>query len=56
VETIAYHYARTPAHAEAATWLERAGDRAAAAFASSRASTSATRAISLSVATAARAG
>jgi tetratricopeptide (TPR) repeat protein len=33
VEEIAYHYAHTERHAEAALWLERAGDRAAAAFA-----------------------
>jgi tetratricopeptide (TPR) repeat protein/transcriptional regulator with XRE-family HTH domain len=33
VEEIAYHYARTELHAEAATWLELAGDRAVAAFA-----------------------
>jgi class 3 adenylate cyclase/tetratricopeptide (TPR) repeat protein len=28
VELIAYHFARTPLHAEAGTWLERAADRA----------------------------
>src|SRR5205807_6920860 len=28
VEMIAYHYSRTEEHAEAARWLERAGDRA----------------------------
>jgi predicted ATPase len=33
VEIIAYHYARTTEHAEAAVWLERAGDRAAAIYA-----------------------
>jgi adenylate cyclase len=31
-EMIAYHYARTDEHAEAAPWLERAGDRAAAIY------------------------
>jgi tetratricopeptide (TPR) repeat protein len=30
---IAYHFARTEEHAEAAEWLERAGDRAAATYA-----------------------
>jgi tetratricopeptide (TPR) repeat protein/transcriptional regulator with XRE-family HTH domain len=33
VEEVAYHYAHTPDHAQAAQWLERAGDRAAAGFA-----------------------
>src|SRR5205807_3775359 len=33
VEAIAYHYARAGEHADAASWLERAGDRAAAGFA-----------------------
>jgi class 3 adenylate cyclase/tetratricopeptide (TPR) repeat protein len=33
VETIAYHYARTDADAEAAEWLEKAGNRAAGIFA-----------------------
>jgi tetratricopeptide (TPR) repeat protein len=33
VEIIAYHYVRTSEHAEAASWLERAGDRAAAVYA-----------------------
>ena len=33
IEEIAYHYAQTEQHAEAAAWLERAGDRAVAAFA-----------------------
>jgi adenylate cyclase len=33
VEIIAYHYSRTEEHAEAAEWLERAGDRAAAIYA-----------------------
>ncbi|HWE62871.1 MAG TPA: tetratricopeptide repeat protein, partial [Chloroflexota bacterium] len=33
VELVAYHYARTEEHAEAAQWLERAGDTAAARFA-----------------------
>jgi tetratricopeptide (TPR) repeat protein len=32
VEMIAYHFARTEEHAEAAEWLERAGDRAAAIY------------------------
>jgi len=32
-ELIAYHYARTQEHGDAAVWLERAGDRAADAFA-----------------------
>jgi adenylate cyclase len=32
-ELIAYHYARTPLHAEAADWLERAADRARDVFA-----------------------
>ncbi len=30
---IAYHYGRTEEDAEAAEWLEKAGDRAAATFA-----------------------
>jgi adenylate cyclase len=34
VEMIAYHYSRTEEHAEAAIWLERAGDHAAAIYAS----------------------
>jgi adenylate cyclase len=34
VEMIAYHYARTDEHREAADWLERAGERAAAIYAS----------------------
>jgi class 3 adenylate cyclase/tetratricopeptide (TPR) repeat protein len=34
VEIIAYHYARTEEHEEAAEWLEKAGDRARATFAS----------------------
>jgi tetratricopeptide (TPR) repeat protein len=34
VEMIAYHYSRTDEHADAAAWLERAGDRAAAIYAS----------------------
>ena len=33
VEMIAYHYAKTDAHAEAVEWLERAGDRAAGVYA-----------------------
>jgi tetratricopeptide (TPR) repeat protein len=33
VEMIAYHYARTEEDAEAAMWLERAGDRAAGVYA-----------------------
>jgi len=33
VEIIAYHYARTQEHAEAAEWLERAEDRAAGIYA-----------------------
>lgn len=33
VEMIAYHYARTEEDGEAAEWLERAGDRATAAYA-----------------------
>jgi adenylate cyclase len=33
VEMIAYHYSRTDEHAEAAIWLERAGDRAADVYA-----------------------
>jgi tetratricopeptide (TPR) repeat protein len=33
VEMIAYHYARTEEHGEAAEWLERAGDRAAGVYA-----------------------
>ena len=33
VEIIAYHYARTQEHAEAAEWLERAGDRARSIYA-----------------------
>ena len=33
VETIAYHYSRTDAGAEAVAWLERAGDRAASIYA-----------------------
>jgi adenylate cyclase len=33
VEMIAYHYARSQRHDEAALWLERAGDRAAAIYA-----------------------
>jgi tetratricopeptide (TPR) repeat protein len=33
VEMIAYHYARTEEHGEAAQWLERAGDRAASIYA-----------------------
>jgi tetratricopeptide (TPR) repeat protein len=33
VEMIAYHYARTEEHGEAAQWLERAGDRAAGVYA-----------------------
>jgi tetratricopeptide (TPR) repeat protein len=33
VEMIAYHYSRTEEHQEAATWLEKAGDRAAAIYA-----------------------
>jgi len=33
VEMIAYHYARTEEHAEAAEWLERAGDQAAGVYA-----------------------
>lgn len=36
-EMIAYHYARTDEDAEAAVWLERAGDRAAAVYANERA-------------------
>lgn len=32
-EIIAYHYAKTEVHAEAALWLERAGDRAADMYA-----------------------
>jgi tetratricopeptide (TPR) repeat protein len=34
VEIIAYHYSKTEEHAEAAEWLERAGDREAAIYAS----------------------
>ena len=34
VEIIAYHYAKTEEHQEAAEWLERAGDRAAAIYSS----------------------
>jgi class 3 adenylate cyclase/tetratricopeptide (TPR) repeat protein len=34
VEMIAYHYAKTEEHGEAAEWLERAGDRAAGVYAS----------------------
>jgi adenylate cyclase len=33
VEMIAYHYARTEEHGEAAEWLEKAGDRAAGVYA-----------------------
>jgi class 3 adenylate cyclase/tetratricopeptide (TPR) repeat protein len=33
VDIIAYHYARTEEHCEAAEWLERAGDRAAGVYA-----------------------
>jgi tetratricopeptide (TPR) repeat protein len=33
VEMIAYHYARTEEHQEASSWLEKAGDRAAAIYA-----------------------
>ena len=33
VEMIAYHYAKTDEHAEAVSWLERAGDRAAGVYA-----------------------
>lgn len=33
VEIIAYHYSRTPRHADAALWLERAADRARAVYA-----------------------
>src|SRR5205823_2914357 len=33
VEVIAYHFSRTEEHGEAAEWLERAGDRAAAIYA-----------------------
>src|SRR5207248_3032542 len=33
IEIIAYHFGQTQEHAEAATWLERAGDHAAASFA-----------------------
>jgi class 3 adenylate cyclase/tetratricopeptide (TPR) repeat protein len=33
VEMIAYHYARTEEHGEAAEWLEKAGDRAADVYA-----------------------
>jgi class 3 adenylate cyclase/tetratricopeptide (TPR) repeat protein len=33
VEMIAYHYGKTEEHAEAAQWLERAGDRAAGIYA-----------------------
>jgi tetratricopeptide (TPR) repeat protein len=33
VEMIAFHYARTEEHGEAAQWLEKAGDRAAAIYA-----------------------
>jgi len=33
VEIIAYHYGKTTEHAEAAGWLERAGDRAAGIYA-----------------------
>jgi tetratricopeptide (TPR) repeat protein len=33
VEMIAYHYSRTEEHAEAAVWLEKAGDRAAGVYA-----------------------
>lgn len=33
VDIIAYHYAQTDEHANAATWLERSADRAAAVFA-----------------------
>ncbi|MGH2443766.1 MAG: ATP-binding protein, partial [Chloroflexota bacterium] len=32
VEIIAYHYSKTDEHADAAIWLERAGDRAAATY------------------------
>ena len=39
VEVIAYHYARTDQHAEAVEWLERAGDRAAAVYATESALT-----------------
>jgi tetratricopeptide (TPR) repeat protein len=37
VETIAYHYDRSEDHAEAVRWLERAGDHAAASFATAAA-------------------
>jgi adenylate cyclase len=33
VEIVAYHFSQTDEHAEAAVWLERAGDRSAAMFA-----------------------
>ena len=33
VDIIAYHYAQTEEHAQAAMWLERSGDRAAAMYA-----------------------
>ena len=33
VEIVAYHYGKTEAHAEAAEWLEKAGDRAAGIYA-----------------------
>ncbi len=33
VEEVAYHYAQSEEHAQAALWLERAGDRAAAEYA-----------------------
>jgi DNA-binding SARP family transcriptional activator len=36
-EAVAYHYARTAEHAHAVLWLERAGDRAAAVYAPSKA-------------------
>jgi class 3 adenylate cyclase/tetratricopeptide (TPR) repeat protein len=38
VEMIAYHYGKTEEHAEAAEWLERAADRAAAIYANESAS------------------
>lgn len=37
VDTIAYHFSRTREHGEAALWLERSGDRAAAVFANAEA-------------------
>jgi tetratricopeptide (TPR) repeat protein len=37
IEEIAYHYGATQEHAQAASWLERAGDHAAARFASAAA-------------------